>query len=116
MGFDIPVPEISPAELKSRLDKGDALIIVDVREPHEVRIAALPDTPNKLHIPIGEFTNRAAELDAHKEREIVVYCRSGARSEMATNFLRQNGFKSVFNLRGGILAWSRDVDPKVQQY
>lgn len=116
MGFDIPVPEISPTELKSRLDKGDALVIIDVREPHEVQIAALPPTPNSLHIPIGEFTNRAAELDVHKEHEIVVYCKVGGRSEMAANFLRAHGFKSVYNLKGGILAWSRDVDQTVPQY
>src|SRR6202789_2306085 len=93
------VPEITPKELKARLDKGDDLLILDVREPHEYQICNIG---GKL-IPLGEISRRAHELDS--SREIVVHCRSGKRSAEAAEFLRGVGFRKLLNLKGGILAW-----------
>jgi adenylyltransferase/sulfurtransferase len=104
------VPEIAPRELKSRLDRGDNLFILDVREPHEYQICNL-----KGHlIPLGELPRRVHELDS--SREIVAHCRSGKRSADAVDFLRKAGFRKIWNLKGGILAWSDEVDPTVPKY
>ena len=107
---DLHVPEITPKELKARLDKGDDLFILDVREPHEYRICNLKGTL----IPLGELPRRVHELDS--SREIVAHCRSGKRSGEAVDFLRKAGFKKILNLKGGILAWSDEVDPTVPKY
>lgn len=104
------VPEITPRELKSRLDRGDDIFILDVREPHEYQICNLG---GRL-IPLGELSRRAAELDS--SREIVAHCRSGKRSAEAVEFLRQAGFRKIWNLKGGILAWADEVDPSVPKY
>jgi adenylyltransferase/sulfurtransferase len=104
------IPEITPRELKTRLDRGDDLFILDVREPHEYQIC-------NLHghlIPLGELPRRVSELDS--SREIVAHCRSGKRSADAIEFLKQAGFQKVWNLKGGILAWSDEVDPTVPKY
>src|ERR1700685_1852326 len=107
---DLGVPEITPKELKSRLDKGDDLFILDVREPHEYQICNL----NGKLIPLGELPRRVHELDT--SREIVAHCRSGKRSAEAIDFLRKAGFRKILNLKGGILAWSDEVDPNVPKY
>jgi molybdopterin/thiamine biosynthesis adenylyltransferase/rhodanese-related sulfurtransferase len=104
------IPQISPVELKRRLDAGDDLFVLDVREPHEYQIANLGA---KL-IPLGELPNRLGELDPN--REIVVHCKSGGRSQKASELLAQNGFKKLHNLAGGINGWATDVDPKVPKY
>lgn len=104
------VPEISPRELKARLDRGDELLVLDVREPHEYQICNL----NGRLIPLGELPRRVNELDS--SREIVAHCRSGKRSAEAVDFLRKAGFRKVWNLAGGILAWSDQVDPSVPKY
>src|SRR5579862_3112419 len=104
------VPEIAPRELKSRLDRGDDLFILDVREPHEYQICNL----GGHLIPLGELSRRVSELDS--SREIVAHCRSGKRSAEAVEFLRSAGFRKVLNLKGGILAWSDEVDPSVPKY
>jgi sulfur-carrier protein adenylyltransferase/sulfurtransferase len=104
------VPEITPRELKARLDRGDDLYILDVREPHEYQICNIG---GRL-IPLGELSRRAAELDS--SREIVAHCRSGKRSAEAVEFLRKAGFGKLWNLKGGILAWSDEVDPTVPKY
>jgi rhodanese-related sulfurtransferase len=107
---DLVVPEISPRELKQRLDHGDDLFILDVREPHEYQICNL-----KGHlIPLGELPRRVHELDS--SHEIVAHCRSGKRSAEAVDFLRKAGFRKIHNLHGGILAWSTEVDPSVPRY
>src|SRR5437016_14296553 len=109
-GPSVQVPEITPRELKARLDRGDDLFILDVREPHEYQICNL-----KGHLlPLGELTQRVHELDS--SREIVAHCRSGKRSAEAVDFLRKAGFRKVLNLKGGILAWSDEVDPSVPKY
>jgi rhodanese-related sulfurtransferase len=105
------VNEISPVELQARREAGTGPLVVDVREKWELEVASIPDV---LHIPMNEFPARAGELDAG--REIVVMCRSGGRSMQVAQFLARNGFRSVANLTGGILAWSRDVDPSVRAY
>jgi adenylyltransferase/sulfurtransferase len=104
------VPEISPRDLKTRLDHGDDLFILDVREPHEYQICNL----GGHLIPLGDLSRRVNELDS--SREIVAHCRSGKRSAEAVEFLRKAGFRKVLNLKGGILAWSDDVDSSVPKY
>jgi len=103
-------PEIAPRELKARLDRGDDLFILDVREPHEFQICNL----GGHLIPLGELSRRVNELDS--SREIVAHCRSGKRSAEAVEFLRSAGFRKVLNLKGGILAWSDEVDASVPKY
>ncbi len=106
----VQVPEMEPREVKARLDRGDDLFILDVREPHEYQICNL-----RGHlIPLGELPRRAHELDS--SREIVAHCRSGKRSAEAVEFLRKAGFRKVWNLKGGILAWSDQVDPTIPKY
>ena len=109
-GPDVQVPEITPLDLKSRLDRGDDLFILDVREPHEFQICNL----NGHLIPLGELPRRVHELDS--SREIVAHCRSGKRSAEAVDFLHKAGFRKILNLKGGILAWSDEVDPSVPKY
>jgi len=106
----VSVPEITPKELKARLDRGGDLFILDVREPHEYQICQL----GGYLIPLGDLPRRVSELDS--SREIVAHCRSGKRSADAVAFLREAGFRKIWNLRGGILAWSDDVDPRVPKY
>jgi sulfur-carrier protein adenylyltransferase/sulfurtransferase len=104
------VPEIQVEELKRRLDAGEDLFVLDVREPHEYQICNI-----KGHlIPLGDLPKRVHELDS--SREIVAHCRSGVRSAKAVTFLQQAGFKKVHNLAGGILAWADRVDPKMPKY
>ena len=104
------VPEVQVEELKRRLDAGEDIFVLDVREPHEYQICNI----NGYLIPLGDLPKRVHELDS--SREIVAHCRSGVRSAKAVNFLRQAGFKKVHNLAGGILAWADRVDPKMPKY
>jgi sulfur-carrier protein adenylyltransferase/sulfurtransferase len=103
--------EITSVELKSRLDSGDAVRIIDVREPNEYQINRIPGSEL---IPLGDIPRRYAELDP--EQEIVVQCKSGGRSGKAADFLRSVGFKRVLNLKGGILDWIDKVDPSQPKY
>src|SRR5438045_85132 len=108
--MEVGVPEIQVEELKRRLDSGEDVFVLDVREPHEYQICNI----NGYLIPLGDLPKRVHELDS--SREIVAHCRSGARSAKAVDFLRQAGFKKVHNLAGGILAWADRVDPKMPKY
>src|SRR5438876_4128864 len=108
--MEVGVPEIQVEELKRRLDSGEDVFVLDVREPHEYQICNI----NGYLIPLGDLPKRVHELDS--SREIVAHCRSGARSAKAVDFLRQAGFKKVHNLAGGILAWAERVDPKMPKY
>ena len=103
--------EISPTELKNRLDAGDDLQIVDVREDNEV---ALGTIPNAKHIPLAQVLNRMNELEP--DRETIVYCKMGGRSAKAVQFLRDAGFRKVRNLAGGIDRWAAEVEPKMPRY
>ena len=104
------VPEIQVEELKRRLDTGEDIFVLDVREPHEYQICNI----GGYLIPLGDLPKRVHELDS--SREIVAHCRSGVRSAKAVDFLRQAGFRKVHNLAGGILAWADRVDPKMPKY
>jgi sulfur-carrier protein adenylyltransferase/sulfurtransferase len=104
------VPEISVEELKQRLDAKEDFVLLDVREPHEYNICNL----NGILIPLNDLPRRMNELDPSKE--MVVHCRSGARSARAVGFLQQAGFTKTKNLAGGILAWADRIDPKVPKY
>lgn len=106
------MPEISATELKQRLDNGDDIQIVDVREANEVAIGKLPGS---IHIPLAQILNRMSEIDP--ERETVVHCKMGGRSARAIDALKRSGYSgNLMNLKGGILAWSNDVDPSVPKY
>ena len=108
------IPQISVKELKHRLDKketnNDNFLLLDVREPYEFQIAQIG---GKL-IPQNDVPNRLSELNP--DQEILVHCRSGARSQKIAELLKANGFQKVSNVAGGILAWSDEIDPKIQKY
>jgi adenylyltransferase/sulfurtransferase len=104
------IPQLTVKELKARRDAGDDVFLLDVREPYEYQIAQIGGTL----IPQNDVPNRLAEIP--RDREIVVQCRSGARSQRIAEFLKQSGYTQVVNLAGGILAWSDEIDPKVQKY
>jgi len=104
--------EITSTELKQRLDKGDDIQIVDVREDHEVAIGRIP---NSIHIPLAQIIARMDEIDPH--RETVVHCKMGGRSARAIEALQRSGFTGkLTNLKGGIIGWSNEVDPSVPKY
>jgi adenylyltransferase/sulfurtransferase len=103
--------EIEPTEVKQKIDRGEKFILLDVREPHEFQICRIPTS---TLIPLGELPKHLNDFD--KNAEIVAHCKSGVRSGKATNLLRENGFKNVRNMKGGILAWSDKVDPSVPKY
>ncbi|MGQ0815148.1 MAG: molybdopterin-synthase adenylyltransferase MoeB [Gemmatimonadota bacterium] len=107
------VAEISARELKERLDRRESITIIDVREPHEWRIASLERYGARL-IPLGDLPERLGEID--RGGAVVVHCKSGARSAKALQQLRAAGVERVWNLQGGILAWSEQVDPTVPRY
>ena len=104
------IPQITPVELRRRLDAGDNVFVLDVREPHEYQIVNI----GAPLIPLGDLPNRLNELDP--SREIVIHCKTGGRSQRAAEFLYKSGFKNVANLAGGITAWATDVDPKLPKY
>ena len=107
------VPEITVLDLKKRLDSGETPFLLDVREPHEYEIANL----GGALVPLQSLPARLDELREHQDDEIlVVHCRSGARSANAVALLRENGFENAVNLKGGILAWSDQVDPSLPKY
>lgn len=109
--------EISPTQLKERLDKGDQLVLLDVRDPHELMIANIEDAISPIHIPKGELKERISEIESFKnDKDIVVYCRTGKRSVECSAILKELGFTRVLNLTGGLHAWSDDVDCSVMKY
>ncbi|MGH9346787.1 MAG: molybdopterin-synthase adenylyltransferase MoeB [Vicinamibacterales bacterium] len=103
--------EITPVELKRRLDAGDDLVIVDVREPNEYQINRIPGS---ILIPLGELPQRYLEIDP--DREVILHCKMGGRSAKAQDYLRTVGFAKTKNLRGGVLAWVDQVDPSQPKY
>jgi sulfur-carrier protein adenylyltransferase/sulfurtransferase len=104
------IPQITVKELKRRIDAGEDVQLIDVREPYEYQIAQIG---GKL-IPQNDVPQRLAEID--RDREVVVHCKSGGRSQRIAEFLKQAGYPRVVNVAGGILAWSDEIDPKVQKY
>lgn len=105
------VPELLPQQVKRRLDAGEPLRLLDVREPWECAIASLAGS---INIPLGEITSRWQELDA--DSQIIVVCKAGSRSRRVAQFLSAQGFGRVSNLSGGIDAWTRDIDPSLAAY
>ena len=106
------IEELSPREFLQRRAAGADMTLLDVREDWETHLAPVPF--RIVHIPMGQIGARLGELDARTAT--VVICRSGGRSLEVARFLASQGFRSVFNLAGGILAWSRDIDPQIPQY
>jgi len=104
------IPQVSAKELKRRMDAGENLFILDVREPFEYQIANIG---GKL-IPQNDVPQRIGEID--RDREIIVHCKAGGRSQRIAEYLKHAGFPNVANLAGGILAWSDEVDPTVPKY
>ena len=102
---------IEPATLKARLDRGDRIFILNVREPFEISVAPFPGAS---HIPMGDIPSRLTELDP--DRETVVVCHHGVRSAQVAMYLARQGFEHVLNLSGGIDAWSEDADPTTPRY
>ena len=104
--------EITATELKQRIDNGDDIQIIDVREQVEFDVARIP---NSKLIPLGQVLNRMDEID--QTRDTVVHCKGGGRSARAIEALKRAGFTgSLTNLHGGIMAWSNEVDPSVPKY
>lgn len=103
--------QISVQQLAERRAQGDALIVLDVREPDELVAAALDEV---LHIPMAEIPDRLSELPT--DRDIAVLCHSGRRSDLVVRFLRANGYPRALNVTGGIDQWSREIDPEVPRY
>jgi len=106
------IKDMTPREFLERRAGGAEMTLLDVREDWETTLAPVP--ADILHIPMGQISARQSELDS--QRETVVICRSGGRSLEVARFLAAQGFVSAYNLAGGILAWSRDVDPRIPQY
>jgi molybdopterin/thiamine biosynthesis adenylyltransferase/rhodanese-related sulfurtransferase len=108
---EMDVPTINPIELKKMFDRKEDFVLIDVREPFEYDICRID---RAQLIPLGELPARLSELDSADE--IVIHCKSGARSAKALRILQEAGFKKVLNLEGGITAWSDQVDPTVPKY
>jgi adenylyltransferase/sulfurtransferase len=104
------IPQLSVRELKQRMDAGEEVYILDVREPWEYKIAQIG---GKL-IPLKEVPQRLSEID--RDREVIVQCKSGGRSQRIAELLKQQGYPRVVNLAGGILAWASEIDPAVKKY
>ena len=104
------IPQVSVQELKARRDAGEDVFVLDVREPWEYQLAQIGGTL----IPLNEVPNRLGEIP--RDREVVVQCKSGGRSQRAAEFLAQSGYTKVSNLAGGILAWADQIDPTVKKY
>ena len=103
--------EISPEDLKARLDRNEAPLLLDVRQDWETQLCRLP---NAVHIPIEEIELRVEELSP--EDSIVVYCHQGVRSAAVAEYLRSLGFRDVTNLAGGLDLWARTIDPAMRRY
>ena len=103
--------EITPEQLKARLATNEPVVLLDVRQDWETKLARLP---NAVHIPIEEIEFRSDELNL--QDEIVVYCHQGVRSAAVAEYLRSRGFKDVRNLSGGLDLWARTIDPSMRRY
>lgn len=106
------IKQMNPQDLKEKLDQKDGkLVVLDVREPWEIKVCSLPDA---VTIPMREVPARAAELP--KDTELVIMCHHGIRSQQVALYLERVGFDKLNNLAGGIAAWARDVDPSMPTY
>lgn len=108
----MPLRHLTPAEVRDRMASGDPqFVVLDVRQPEELALARVKGT---VDIPMPDLLQRLGELD--RTKAIAVLCHTGGRSQMVVEFLTRSGFANVFNVRGGIAAWARDVDPSVGTY
>jgi len=105
--------EVTPREVKSMLDRGEKFVFIDCRLPNEYQITHIDGT---LLIPVQQIGQRVGEIKPHANEKIVVHCKSGARSLQFTQFLRQQGFKDIKSMAGGILLWNKDINPGGPQY
>lgn len=112
MFFGPPVPEVTATKLSELKASGEEFLLLDVRHPEELAIADLGGTL----VPMEELSTKLEEVAPQKEGHIVVMCRSGSRSAHVVAWMQQLGYTNVFNLAGGIIAWSREVDPSVAIY
>jgi len=106
------IPQVTVEQLKARIDAGDKPYVLDVREPHEYDIVNI----GAQLIPLGNLPDRTADIPVGKDAEIIVHCRSGARSQKASLALKAAGYTNVSNLAGGILAWADRIDPSLPKY
>jgi adenylyltransferase/sulfurtransferase len=104
------VPEITVGELKEKLDSGEGVFVLDVREPHEYEVANI----GVRLVPLGELPRRLAEFDQNEN--FAIHCKTGGRSARAVRLMREAGFENVYNVKGGITAWSEEIDPSVPKY
>ncbi|MFH5832619.1 rhodanese-like domain-containing protein [Halalkalibaculum sp. DA384] len=107
--------EITVQQLKQKIDDGDALLVLDVREPFEKHQSDIGYEQTVL-IPVDSLQDRVGELEEYKDKEVVCLCRSGSRSARACRFLEQQGFTDVKNLKGGINQWARNIDSRLPIY
>jgi rhodanese-related sulfurtransferase len=105
------VPQISVEELKAKRDRGETPALLDVREPHEY---AISDLPRSIKVPLGALPKSLDKIP--RDREVIVYCRTGGRSANAVQFLRQMGYQKAVNLAGGVNAWADRIDPTMPKY
>jgi molybdopterin/thiamine biosynthesis adenylyltransferase/rhodanese-related sulfurtransferase len=110
---DLGVPSITPRQLKQRLENGDRICLLDIREPHELEISQIQEIKS-IHIPRNEVLERMNELDT--SQDVVVFCRFGLQSIKTVRQLQDHGFKKLYNLEGGINRWAADVDPSLPLY
>ena len=101
--------EISVQELKQKKENKEDFLLLDVREDVEYLVSNL----DGHHIPLDQLPSRLQEIEENKNKEVVVMCRSGARSSKAATFLENQGFKDVTNLKGGIKKWAEEIDPSI---
>lgn len=106
------VKEITVFELSEKLNNNEELFILDVREPYEHKISNIGGTL----IPLGELEDRLSEIESYKDKEVIVYCRSGSRSARACEIMQMEGFTNVWNLRGGVNHWAQNIDPDLPVY
>ncbi len=105
------IQQLTPAQLKERLARGPVPVILDVREPWEIAVCALPGA---RHIPMREIPAHTDDLP--RDADVVVVCHHGVRSQYVASFLERLGFERLYNLAGGIDAWARDVEPTMAKY
>lgn len=101
------IKEITVQELKEKKENDEEFFLLDVREDVEYLVSNL----DGHHIPLGDITNRFDEIEPHKDEETIVMCRSGKRSARAVSILSNNGFDNIYNLKGGMKAWAKEIDP-----
>jgi rhodanese-related sulfurtransferase len=111
-GDSAKVQSISAQELKDKMDTSEDFLLLDVRQQDEYDFVNLDGTL----IPLGQLSQRITEIDAYKDKDVVVMCRTGSRSGQAARILVREGFQNVYNLSGGITGWSRNVDPSMPTY